>query len=272
MAVSITKRPLVTVASLSPGNAVSNWLSAWVPILYTFACEGSGDPTYRIKIYIYEYGTNTLISVLSRKPINHGFVLDVSVHLRSVLASLLNPTFGTSPVTINCKDQKSTIKFYIKYQEITDSSQNSIISDESNAMYATSSAQQWLNATGSNMAPNVPFGIDLAEDSKAKFLTAFKSPVKFKGYPLIVSFIFPDTLSGNELKVVEDRQDINKGHIATIETSVDRSQVNSINLLKLDYDYEDDISFVDLSLSTGQHVDDRYVYEGYVEDGYSEIK
>jgi hypothetical protein len=270
MGVAITSRPIVTIND-SP-VVKSRWVAVWNPIVYDFEFTDIEDTIAYLIVYIHEYGSNTLLGKSTYTPRASTLKVDISHELRSYLYSQYNPDFSGS---FNYKDVGSTLKCYVKYQLVTIESGNtlisgSIISDETNYIYATNSAKQIKEVYGQNMGEYVPFGIDGI--IKAKFLTKFEEPVYFSGYPFTLSFIFSDLIVGHEIKLIEDRLNINGSSITNEETNLSKAYNHSINYLKLQDSYSVNVKYVDVSLSTGEASPELYVQSGYVESGYIEVR
>jgi hypothetical protein len=262
--VSIASRPIVTIND-SP-LVQSKWVAAWNPIVYTFQFTDLDDPTSYLVVYIYEYGTNTLLAQDDYTPRNGTVRIDISSKVRSYLRSIYNPDFSSG---INCKEEEASINFYIKYQLNTSSTTGTIVSDETNNIYAVNAAKQIGEEYGQNMAAYVPYGIGGL--ITAKFLTKFEEPVLFSGYPFALSFIYSENIVGHELKLLEDFLDINGDELSDNETQLDSSQGYKVNHLQIDTpDYE--VKYIDIRLSTGDVLPDMYVSEGYVESGYTEVR
>jgi hypothetical protein len=264
--VSISDRPVKIISNGSP-VITSRWVAAWNPIVYTFTFTDLTDITSNLVVYLYEFGTNTLLSKANYKPINGSLKVNLSSFIKAYLSHNYSPNFSNG---INSKDSGSTIKFYIKYQLNTSTTTGSIISDESNYLYVTNSVKQIGEVYGQNMAEFVPYGQE--DVLKAKFLTKFDEPVYFDGYPFTLSFIYSELIINHELKLVEDRKNINAVHLSSNETQLDTSQGYSINYIKLQDSYTSNVEYVDVSISTGQPKSENYVYQGYVTQGYQEAR
>jgi hypothetical protein len=270
MGVAITARPIVTIND-SP-IIKSRWVAAWNPIIYSFSFTSITSPIAYLIVYIYEYGSNILLGKSTYNPRVGSLNVDISHEIRSYLESNLSFTYGSS---LNYKDTTSTLKCYLKYQLVTIESGNTltegtIVSDESNHIYVTNSAKQIQETYGQNMGEYVPYGVEGL--IKAKFLTKFEEPVYFAGYPFVLSWIYSELVVGHELKLLEDRLNVNGANISSEETQLDTTQGFSINLLKLQDSYNSNVNFVDISISTGQPKDDLYVESGYVVTGYTEAR
>jgi hypothetical protein len=260
--VVVTKRPAVTV-NASP-FVKSRWVAGWNPIMYNFEFADIEDSTTYLLVSVYEYGSNRLLGKDNFKPKSDTLRVDISSIVRSYLYSQYQPS-----EEVNGRDIGGSIKCYIKYQLKTSTTGEVEVSDESNYIFVTNSAKQIGEHYGENMAEYVPYGVEGV--IKAKFLTKFEQPVSFTGYPFFISFIYSENIIGHELKLIENKLNINGVEIEDNETQLDTSQGNYINYLKLS-DYPFDVKYVDISISTGEPVDDLYVYEGYVETGYVEAR
>ncbi len=267
MAVSaaIVKRPILT-SSESPATKF-RWVAAWNPIAYVFTITGATDPTTYLNIQVYEYGSNRLLASDNYSVRNQSLTIDISGIISSYLYSIYNPLYRP---TINCKDHGSTIKAYIKYSVNTSTVTGALVSDESNFIYVTNSAKQPLDLYGQSMREYTPTG---QEGNEAKFLTKFDQPVMFIGFPFNISWIFSELIMGHELQLVSEMLNINKVIQTDSEASLSVTQVHFINYLKLDYsDEPSTINYVDIYIKTGALSPDVYVYPGYVEDGYTEVR
>jgi hypothetical protein len=260
----INQRPISQVAS-SP-LIKSRWIAGWNPVFYKFQVSGLVDPSTVLVVSVYEYGTNTLLGKDNYKVRNGLLSVDISGILRSYLYSSYSPSFEDG---INCIDFGNSINAYIKYQLVSATTSEVEVSDESNYIYVCNAAKQIGEAYGQNMAEYVPYGIEGI--MKAKFLTKFEEPVFFIDYPFTISFIYSENIIGHELKLIEDKLDINGTELDDDETELDITQGHYVNHLKLS-PYSIENKYVDISLSTGQPVDDLYVYEGYVTTGYTEAR
>jgi hypothetical protein len=263
--VSITERPIVTVND-SP-VIKSRWVAGWNPIRYQFTFTGITDPTTYLIVSVYEYGSNIILGKESYRPRNGVLNIDIAGITKSYLYSLYAPDFDGE---LNCKDTGNSIKVYITYQLCTLTEDGVTASDESNYLYVVNSVKQIQEVYGQNMAEYVPYGVEGI--IKAKFLTKFEEPVYFSGYPFSLSFIFSENIIGHELKLLEERLDLNRQFINDLETDLDPSEGHYVNHLKVQDSYSNNVNYIDISISTGDVVPELYVYAGYVETGYTEAR
>jgi hypothetical protein len=272
---SITDRPIYPIGDSSPAVS-SRWIAAWNPIMYTFSFTGIDDTIAYLIVYIYEYGSNTLLGKSTYHPRGNTLRVDISHEVRSYLYSEFLPDFTQGePNSVNANDEGSTLKCYLKYQLVTIQEGNTLaygdlISDESNFIYCTNSAKQLGEPYGQNMALYVPYGIDTV--MKAKFLTKFDEPVYYPGYPFTISFIYSEYIVGHEIFLTEAKKDLNGNALGSIETELLRQWGHSINQLKLQDSFASNVAYVDINLTTGQPTEDFYVESGYVEEGYTEAR
>lgn len=263
---TITSRPIYTVDDGSP-VIKSRWIAGWNPVVYEFSFSGIVDDTTYLLVSVHEYGSNTLLGVSNYRPVGDTLMIDISNEVRSYLYSLYNPDFSNG---INCRDLGSSIGVYIKYQLNTLEESGTAISDESNYIFVANAAKQIGQEYGQNMAEYVPYGFEGI--IKAKFLTKFDEPIFFTDYPFTLSFIYSEAIVGHELFLTEEEKNINRSFINNTETELDITQGFYINHLRLQDNYDGYANYVDLSISTGQPSDELYVYEGYVETGYTEAR
>ncbi len=77
-------------------------------------------------------------------------------------------------------------------------------------------------------------------------------------------------MGGVELTKEESLKDINGTAISSSSVELDLSQKNNMNFLKIDSSQAITAKYIDVQILTGTAVSDEYVYEGYVDDGYTE--
>jgi hypothetical protein len=262
---SIIQRPIETINS-SP-VIKSRWIAGWNPVVFGFNFTSITDPTTYLIVSVYEYGSNTLLGKDTYRPRNGRLNIDISSILHSYLFSRYSPTLS---VVFNSADAGGSIRCYIKYQLNTLTEAGAEVSDEANYIYVANAAKQAGEAYGQNMAEYVPYGVDGI--MKAKFLTKFDEPVFFTDYPFTISFIYSENIIGHELKLLEDRLDINGSLLTDEETDLFRETGHYINHLRLQTSYPGNVKYVDISIATGDASPELYVYEGYVETGYTEAR
>lgn len=272
MAITIQDRPrqFYYYTMDSPAIPVySNWNAAWNPIVYSFAVL-SADILSSLLINIYEVGTNTLLASITTRPFRAGsWNVDVAPYVRSYLFSIHKTDFTTND---NCADKGNSLNFYITYTQQFDNGSSSIFnSEQSKPIAATCSAMQFGDSNGGNMSGYVPFNFDLPEQKKMKFLSTFKKPVMWNGWPFTLSFIYSLEIIGIENIKTERQRDSNKGTLAISNKTLDQNQIGRINYLKINNPTEVNAQSVLVSLNTGEVQPITYVDEGYVTDGYTQI-
>lgn len=272
MSVLINKRPIKLVFEDYSAFYNSIWSCGFNPIVYTLQVPDYSSNTTYILIEIYEKGSNVLLGKLRVTPrASQEFNVDISNTLRSYLYSEYNFSNGSQP---NAKDLGNTLTFYIKYYQYVNSSLVSSGSDASNPITVTCGAKQIGDQYGQNLADYLPTSTVIPTTIipivKAKWLTRFKEPKYYPGYPFTISFIYPELLAGVEVQRYTQDLNINKDVITTTTTQLDRSQINHVNHLKLKSSYGGTVEFVKLQLRTGDVVPEGYTYPGYVTDGYNE--
>jgi hypothetical protein len=263
--VSIIQRPIETI-NASP-LIKSRWTAGWNPVFYSFSFTGITDLTTYLIVSVYEYGSNTLLGKDTYRPRNGRLNIDISSIVRSYLFSTYSPSLS---VVFNSSDNGGSIRCYLKYQLNTLTEAGAEVSDEANYIYVANAAKQVGEEHGQNMAEYVPYGVDGI--MKAKFLTKFDEPVFFTDYPFTISFIYSENIIGHELKLLENRLDINGAFLTDEETELFRESGHYINHLRLQTSYPDNVKYVDISIATGDAALELYVYEGYVETGYTEAR
>lgn len=272
MAITIIDRPrqLVYYTSASPAEPVySTWNAGWNPIVYSFNVLAS-DILSSLILNIYEIGTNTLLASNTIRPFRAGtWNVDISPYVRAYLFSEFKTDFTTSE---NCKDAGNNLNFYVTYTQIFDANISSIFnSDQSNPIIVSCSAMQFGDVNGGNMIGYTPFNFDLPDDNKMKFLSAFDIPVMWDGWPLTISFIYSTNIIGVQNVKFESYRDCNENQILATHTNLDVTKIGSVNYLKINNPSQLHTKSILVSLSTGDTIENYYVDEGYVDDGYTQI-
>lgn len=270
--ISITTRPRqqVYINSGSPGVPVwSNWNAAWNTIVYTFNVEAS-DVASGIRLSVYESGTNTLLIDAFMRPYKLGsWNVDIAPYLRSYLFSKYQTNFTLGD---NCGDLGNSLTFYITYQQIYDNATPSVFSTEiTRPIIACCSALQFGDQYGENMREYTPFNKDLDEEYKAKFLTAFKRPVMFKGFPFTLSFIYNYDLVGVQVEKVEQQNDTNDSPLEIETIDLDPTKIGTINYLNIKEPDQQHCKSITTFLQTGNEIENYYVDPGYVDSGYEQV-
>lgn len=264
--VSIVSRPSITIPG-SPVNVLARYTAAYNPIIYIFNITAIPDPTYVLVINVYEYGSNVLLASLAAKPQGIGNMrVDLQRYIQSYLSSNFGPDFANG---INCAESGSVLRFYITYQEQWYAGGTPIVYDNANYTNASLSVKQIGDDNGQNMFDYVPCGQD---GILAKFLTKFDTPVKWNNWPFTLSFIYSEDVINHDIYKIENSYDINMNELSDTETQLDGSQANFINWLKVSDNVASPVAYIGVKLRTGNVNPDSYVYEGYVTDGYMEVR
>lgn len=245
----------------------SKWVAAGNPIVYEFEVTEIIDPGYWVKVDVLEFGSNKILGSLRHQPIIKSGTGKFKIDVSGVVRSYLSNTYIFDTSELNQKDFQSSIRCFIRYAEFTLDFQMNVADDSANQFFALNAAKQFSNPFGSNVADYVPF----AEDNtvKARFLTHFKNPRKYIGYPFTLTVIYSENIAGVDVKKVEEQYDINMNLVYNTEGSLDASQVRAVNNLKVDDTYPSEVRYLKMWLETGEPNSDLYVDEGYVDDDYT---
>lgn len=272
MAISVAVRPrkLAYMNTGSPPIPVyAYWNAAWNPIVYEFAVPSDIDRASSLLINVYELGSNTLLASNTYIPFKSGnFIFDVAPFIRSYLFSKYSPDL----TKINSSDQGNALRFYITYVQTSNDGGTVIYnSEQPYPITASCSAMQWGDQDNGSMNTYTPLNLPIAEENKAKFLTAFERPMMFNGYPLTLSFIYDASLGGHEVFANIEEQNINRAQLTLSENILDPSSVKKINYLKIPEPTQVDTKKINVFLHTGNTINDYYVDQGYVDNGYVQI-
>ena len=106
-----------------------------------------------------------------------------------------------------------------------------------NLRYFVNSAKQIKDLYGSNMGEYVPFYLGTPSQTdlpEAKFLTDFKNPTVFKGYPFSLSFIYGEQLAGFDIQYHNSYTDINNNLLSINDYSANIAKSQSVNRFSID--------------------------------------
>lgn len=267
MSVSITIRPVTTNYS---------YVAAHNPIVYSVycQCDASDRAKYFIEFEIREVASDKILGKLKVKPsllteiltlgvvtgYSASFLLDVS----TIVKQYLKNDFSFPIVNPNIKGQGSLF-FFVTYKEYVGTTLYQVFTDEANPITAINGALQFSD--GDNKY--IDYTPQKTGAPLAKFLTKFKEPTRFIGYPFTISFIYSNNLAGAQLIKVEQELDINRTQISNTETQLTTNQRNGVNNMRLKTTFDATANYDRLFLKVGTAVTDGYVDSGYVDTGYT---
>jgi hypothetical protein len=251
-----------SVPVYSTWNTSHNYGSA----VYAFDIATQADKRSSIRIKIYENITGKLLSESFHKPYKIGtFNVDVS--------SFVRPYLYTEWVNFserNKADIGGSIRFYITWQQIQEDETEGVTYSESDRpIFLLRSVMQYGSATGSNLSAFIPFP---DPGYAGKFLTIFNQPRKWRGYKRTVSFLWDTYMRANQIEAEQVELNINGLQLTSNEESLDFSQFNKVNTLKVLDPTESNTKYIDLTLNLGSEVNNTYVDSGYVDNGYQTIE
>jgi len=136
----------------------------------------------------------------------------------------------------------------------------------SNSFYFANGSKQLQEPNGYNMGEFVP----KLTFSENKFLSVFKRPTYFVGYPFSLSFIYSDLLSNFQIQRKEQTKGINGAVIANTTYNIFGAERNNVNRLMLKQSYPSTVKTLDVwlessGIQTTWNRTDRY--GGYAEEG-----
>ena len=170
-------------------------------------------PYYQIATHITYVDplTNSISTITSiNRPNNQGIV---KADISNFLQSLLQAKDSNDYTQLNYRDTNLSASYTIQYAEQYDDYQNpgtTITSPYiaiSAPYYVTYTARQIQSKNGGSMADYIPFP---APSTPAKWITDFAEPAFTNGYPFDMSFIYSETLAGQQLYYNIILQDINR--------------------------------------------------------------
>jgi hypothetical protein len=152
--------------------------------------------------------TQTIIS--TNRPNNQGIT---TADISNFLQSLLQAKDTSDYTQINFRDTNLSASYFIQYAEqYDDYTQPGVVIPSTfitiiDPYYVMYTARQIQSPNGGNLAEYVPFPTSLTQ---AKWVTDFAEPAYTNGYPFDISFIYAETLAGQQLYYELVMLDINR--------------------------------------------------------------
>lgn len=223
------------------------------------------------KMYINIYNSDgTLIDTLYPKPDSTGLSkVDVSGVIKKLVQNIDTEQF----TQINTKNSNISGSFYLGYGFSYKIGSLSVVTTEQQDIYSyywVSAAQQ-IDGTavsyGQNLAEYVPFRYNANTASEAKFLTSFRNPTYFVGFPFSLSFIYSEGFTTEYLERHQQNKDVN-GTATSAESSdvLADSEQGSVNTMQLAA-VEALTETLDVWLQTGGTIEDGYVDDEFSDEG-----
>lgn len=266
MSVSILTRPT---------SAAYQYVAAHNPIVYSVfaACDAADRPRYYIEFEIREVASGVLLGKLKAKPslvdeiITAGVVTGYSsifnLDVSSIVKQYLKNDY-VSPTGENIKGNGSLF-FYVTYKEYVGTTLFQTFTDEANPVTGINGALQFSNGD----SKYIDYTPQKTGTPLARFLTRFKEPVRYAGYPFALSFIYPNELAGAQLVRVDQELDVNRTQTSNTETQLLTTQRNGVNNMKVKSTFASGSAYDRVFLKVGTAVADGYVDSGYVDSGYT---
>jgi hypothetical protein len=229
---------------------------------------------YFIRTNVYgvsEGNQYELIGQSKNKPDSSGGAsVDVSSFLKNIIGYQDNFKYDV----LNEKDGTLGSPYNITYSENWKNYEGAFSGLSTTILrFGVNSAKQIQDLYGQNMGEYVPFFIDLVTPiPEAKFLSDFKSPTYFPGFPFSLSFIYSENLVGIETFRDQENFDIN-GNPTFVGSPVqlNNGEAQEVNRLLIEGNYSSNTLSTKVWLET-DGVADCLVYQqpGYVQIGYVE--
>ncbi len=165
---------------------------------------------------------------------------------------------------LNKKQIDKGSRFNFTYQEFwTGSSTTPSTLATATTYYWVNGMRQLHDRYNFNFGAYVPF---ITLDT-AKFLSVFKAPTYFPGFPFSLSFIWSDKVAGRLLQRVED-YDVNDPGSPLVTTQLDHSQHSAVNMMMLAGGYPSTLKEIDVWLNDAGIVSMDWVGPGWVGAGW----
>lgn len=133
--------------------------------------------------------------------------------------------------------------------------------------YTVNGSKYLLSKYGQNYADYEPQRVT---GIYAKFLTLFKNPVYFVGYPFSLTYIRSRTLINNSCTREEDELNVNGSVVNHNDITISGKIPIGLHQLTLNGTYVDTVTQLDVWLESGGIASNNYVEDDYVQDNYTQ--
>jgi hypothetical protein len=140
-------------------------------------------------------------------------------------------------------------KYNLRFREIYNGIEQPLSNPFGAIQYFTNSSKQILEIYGSNMGDYVPT-LDATRTDKAKFLSVFDKPTRFKNMPFSLSFIYSDNLLNEEISINQLGYNINGGITIDENEALNHLERQAVNRLMLIDVLTDSTKTIELYLET----------------------
>lgn len=245
---SPTQSYIVTITAIN-GNTLTTDGTTTGTIYGGFVNFLDAYKNYFVSTQIYTLNTSNALELLgtaTTKVDSSGVsTVNVNAWLRTVAEFEDQFKYDQINKAINGEGGKFTVRFSEYYN-----GQPSPYGSTLGVDYWSNSAKQVGDLYGTNMGEYVPT-YDATREEKAKFLSAFKKPTYFTGFPFSLSFIYSDNLLNYQVMRKESTKDINGTQVALTSDNLNASHRFFVNRLMLKEDYTSNINSLEVWLETG---------------------
>lgn len=259
------KTEIVTINSIS-GNLLTTTFK-----FTNYTTGGVANVLSRKNYYVQckIWGVNDLnvyyeVGLLDVKPLANG-TFDINVN--GFLKTIAEFTDSFKYNQINKKIVGAGSSFRIQVREVWKGFEGAFPSfNLSNNYFWVNSTKQIKDPFNFNMGAFVLF--QNYEPKYANFISAFKKPTYFDGFPFSLTFINSDGVAGRQLVRKEEHFNINGVSIGTASNNLINDQNLSVNRMKIKQSYSAAIKEIDVWLEDGGVGTITSIANGYVSPGY----
>lgn len=256
---------VVTILSVS-GNMVFTTRKFMFPTVSGVA-NTANRKNYYVQTKIWGVDQNNTyfeVGLMDTKPLANGVVqLNVNCFLKTITE--FTDIFQYNQ--INKKIARSGGRFVIQTREVWKNYEGAFSAfSENNAFFWVNGAKQIKESFNFNMGVYVPFQNYFPK--VASFISAFRKPTYFDGYPFSLTFIYSEKLAGRQVARVEDRFNLNGSVVSNQTTNLITDQNSSVNRLMIAGGYSSNIVEADIWLEDVGVGVINIINTGYVAPGY----
>lgn len=245
-----------TVVSVATTVGVEHLIYTTYPIEALSTGAGYLNVVKRANYYLGGHvaltDSNTLIQhqipIKLKGGVDGNMRLDVSEFITTYLVKEAPDNYAF----INFKDPDTFGKFSIVTQEFWTGSSESEVGDLTQYFFVD--AVKYVNDLyGQNLCDYLMFPDEV--DPLPKWLTDFDSPTFFAGYPFDLSFIYPDSMTGETLRRNEQEYNGQGTPLSSIQTDLDADQIGGVNRMTLTETYTAGTKSIDVNIDFNDGVD-----------------
>lgn len=228
---------IIITDGLTPGTVVGG---------HVVYLDGYNDYFVETEIMVVTpNGYSSLGTMRNKTDLNGKAKINVASYLKTICIYQNNFDYDV----LNKSVEFESGQYNIRFREIYNGIEQPLSNPFGAIQYFTNSSKQILEIYGANMGDYVPT-LDATRTDKAKFLSVFDKPTRFKNMPFSLSFIYSDNLLNEEIQSNQTGLDLNEGTIGNDTEVLNHLERQAVNRLMLIDVLTDSTKTIELYLET----------------------